>query len=105
MPPRIRRRITSSKREEIEKEQEELSKTIVRPFDISQSLPVSYSTVSTSVLAQPLTIKDSGVLYMSLIKSRNNYLVQCPMFRLYWVKQSSYVRKLLELNKHHFPLI
>ncbi|RCK54969.1 SWR1-complex protein 3 [Candida viswanathii] len=99
MPPRIRRRITSSKREEIEKEQEELSKTIVRPFDISQSLPVSYSTASTTVLAQPLTVKDSGVLYMSLIKSRNNYLIQCPMFRLYWVKQSSYVRKLLELDK------
>ena len=43
MPPRIRRRITTSKREEIEKEQEELSKTIIRPYDVLQSLPVSYS--------------------------------------------------------------
>ena len=85
MPPRIRRRITTSKREEIEKEQEELSKTIIRPYDVLQSLPVSYSqppTSTSSIFTHPLTIKDTGTLYYSLIKSRNNYLTMCPMFKL-----------------------
>ncbi|CAI5756489.1 unnamed protein product [Candida verbasci] len=99
MPPRIRRRITSSKKEEIEKEQELLSKSIVRPFDVLNNLPVSYSLPNIEVLKQPLTVKDSGVLYRSLLKSRTTYLTSCPMFQLYWVKQSSYIRKLMDEGK------
>ncbi|KAI5958999.1 SWC3 [Candida pseudojiufengensis] len=102
MPPRIRRRLTTSKRNEIEKQQElvEQSQQIVRPFETIHSLPVSFSSVSQeSSLNQPLTIKDTGVLYLSLIKSRSNYLKLCPMFQLYWVKQSSYIKKLVDQDK------
>ncbi|KAI5960528.1 SWC3 [Candida theae] len=100
MPARIRRRITSSRRDEIEKEQEEQSQQIIRPFENVHGLPVSYTASSqTSFLNQPLTIKDTAVLYLSLIKSRSSYLKLCPMFQLYWVKQSSYIKKLMEQDK------
>ncbi|KAI5951880.1 SWC3 [Candida jiufengensis] len=102
MPPRIRRRLTTSKRNEIEKEQEiqEQSQQIVRPFETIHSFPVSFSSISQkSSLNQPLTIKDTGVLYLSLMKSRSNYLKICPMFQLYWVKQSSYIKKLIDQDK------
>lgn len=103
MAPRMRRRITSAKREQIEKEQEALSKSIVRPFDVVNGLPVSYNMPPyghyEDVLKTPLTVKDSGILYRSLMKSRTNYITVCPMFRLYWVKQTSYVKKLIGENK------
>ncbi|KAI3405712.2 SWC3 [Candida oxycetoniae] len=100
MPPRVRRRITSSQRDEIEKEQEEQSHKIIRPFEDVHSFPVSYSATSQiSSISQPLTIKDTGILYLSIIKSRYNILRLCPMFQLYWVKQSSYIKKLLEQDK------
>ncbi|CCG21276.1 hypothetical protein CORT_0A08920 [Candida orthopsilosis Co 90-125] len=100
MPARIRRRITSSRRDEIEKDQEEQSQQIIRPFENVHDLPVSYTASSqSSFLNQPLTIKDTAVLYLSLIKSRSNYLKLCPMFQLYWVKQSSYIKKLMEQDK------
>lgn len=100
MPARIRRRITSQRRDEIEKEQEEQSQQIIRPFENVHGLPVSYTASSqSSFLNQPLTIKDTAVLYLSLIKSRSNYLKLCPMFQLYWVKQSSYIKKLMEQDK------
>ena len=100
MSTRIRRRITSLRRDEIEKEQEEQSHQIIRPFENVHGLPGSYTASSqSSFLNQPLTIKDTAVLYLSLIRSRSNYLKLCPMFQLYWVKQSSYVRKLMEQDK------
>ncbi|KAG5417363.1 SWC3 [Candida metapsilosis] len=100
MPARIRRRITSSRRDEIEKEQEEQSQQIIRPFENVHGFPVSYAASSqSSFLNQPLTIKDTAVLYLSLMKSRSNYLKLCPMFQLYWVKQSSYIKKLMEQDK------
>lgn len=103
MPPRIRRRITSARREQIEKEQEQLSRAIVRPFEVLSGLPVSFSQPPNGhyedVLKNPLTIKDTGVLYRSLMKSRFTYIHVCPLFTLYWVKQSSYAKKLAEQDK------
>lgn len=96
MAPRMRHRITSSKREEIERQQREMSKAIARPFDVIGNLPVSYTGPPShyeEVFKNPLTVKDSGVLYRSLMKSRYNYMNVGPMFDLYWIKQSSYARK------------
>ncbi|CAL1211461.1 unnamed protein product, partial [Candida parapsilosis] len=89
MSTRIRRRITSSRRDEIEKEQEEQSHQIIRPFE---NVHVKFPQSTTYD-------QDTAVLYLSLIRSRSNYLKLCPMFQLYWVKQSSYVRKLMEQDK------
>lgn len=106
MAPRMRRRITSAKREEIEKQQKALSQTIVRPFEVLSGLPLSYNPPPNGhyedVLKNPLTTKDSGVLYRSLMKSRLNYMNIGPMFKLYWLKQSSYAKKMqqLEQEKH-----
>lgn len=103
MPPRMRRRITTAKREEIEKEQKILDSTIVRPFETLEGLPISYNPPPTGnyedVLKNPLTIKDSAVLYNSLIRSRNTYVQHAPMFKLYWVKQTAYAKKLAEMEK------
>lgn len=103
MPPRMRRRITTAKREEIEKEQKLLDSTIVRPFETLEGLPVSYNPPADGhyedVLKNPLTIKDSAVLYNSLIRSRNTYVQHAPMFKLYWVKQTAYAKKLAEMEK------
>lgn len=103
MPPRMRRRITTAKREEIEKEQKILDSTIVRPFETLEGLPISYNPPPAGnyedVLKNPLTIKDSAVLYNSLIRSRNTYVQHAPMFKLYWVKQTAYAKKLAEMEK------
>lgn len=99
----MRRRITTAKREEIEKEQKLLDTTIVRPFETLEGLPISYNPPPNGhyedVLKNPLTIKDSAVLYNSLIRSRNTYVQHAPMFKLYWVKQSAYAKKLAEMEK------
>lgn len=99
----MRRRITTAKREEIEKEQKILDSTIVRPFETLEGLPISYNPPPSGhyedVLKNPLTIKDSAVLYNSLIRSRNTYVQHAPMFKLYWVKQTAYAKKLAEMEK------
>lgn len=103
MAPRIRRRITTAKREEIEKQQKALSQAIVRPFEVLSGLPVSYNPPPNGhyedVLKNPLTTKDTGVLYRSLMKSRLNYMNMGPMFKLYWLKQSSYAKKMQQLDQ------
>lgn len=103
MAPRIRRRITTAKREEIEKQQKALSQAIVRPFEVLSGLPVSYNPPPNghyeNVLKNPLTTKDTGVLYRSLMKSRLNYMNIGPMFKLYWLKQSSYAKKMQQLDQ------
>ncbi|MCH0629378.1 hypothetical protein JNB11_05315 [Kocuria palustris] len=101
MPPRIRRRITTARREQIEEEQRKLEKQVVRPFDVINGLPVSFKPPGDydEVLKQPLTVKDSGVLYRLLLKSRYNYANVAPMFRLHWLRQSNYQRKMAELGK------
>lgn len=102
----MRRRITLAKREQIEKEQRILDKTIVRPFDVVEGLPVSYAAPGNfeDVLKNPLSIKDSAVLYNALIRSRNTYVFHCPMFKLYWVKQTAYAKKLADLERERGPL-
>lgn len=99
----MRRRITTAKREEIEKEQKLLDSTIVRPFETLEGLPISYNPPPNGhyedVLKNPLTIKDSAVLYNSLVRSRNTYVQHAPMFKLYWVKQTAYAKKLAEMEK------
>lgn len=103
MPPRIRRRITQAKLDEIEEQQRQLSQEIVRPFEILEDLPISFNQPPNGhfedVFKTPLTIKDTGVLYRSLMKLRYYYVHVCPMFRLYWVKQTSYAKKLAEMDK------
>ncbi|KAF3993415.1 hypothetical protein FT663_00438 [Candidozyma haemuli var. vulneris] len=107
MPPRMRRRITTAKREEIEAEQRLLDKQIVRPFETVEGLPISYNKPPhghyEDVLKNPLTMKDSAVLYNSLIRSRNTYVFHAPMFKLYWVKQTAYAKKLAEMEKGPQP--
>lgn len=99
----MRRRITSAKREEIEKQQKALSQAIVRPFEVLSGLPLSYNPPPNGhyedVLKNPLTTKDTGVLYRSLMKSRLNYMNTGPMFKLYWLKQSSYAKKMQQLDQ------
>lgn len=103
----MRRRITTAKREEIEAEQRLLDKQIVRPFETVEGLPISYNKPPhghyEDVLKNPLTLKDSAVLYNSLIRSRNTYVFHAPMFKLYWVKQTAYAKKLAELEKGPQP--
>lgn len=103
MPPRMRRRITTAKREEIENEQKILDNKIVRPFETLNGLPISYNEPPhgnyEEILKNPLTIKDSAVLYNSLIRSRNTYVFHAPMFKLHWVKQTTYAKKLAEMDK------
>lgn len=103
----MRRRITTAKREEIEAEQRLLDKQIVRPFETVEGLPISFNKPPhghyEDVLKNPLTMKDSAVLYNSLIRSRNTYVFHAPMFKLYWVKQTAYAKKLAELEKGPQP--
>lgn len=98
----MRRRITTAKREEIEKEQQLLDKKIVRPFETLDDLPISYNEPPyghyQDILKHPLTVKDLAVLYNSLIRSRNTYVFHAPMFKLHWVKQTAYAKKLAEMD-------
>lgn len=105
----MRRRITTAKREEIRRQQEQLSQTINRPFELLLGLPVSYNKPPyghyEDVIKNPLTIKDSAVLYTSLLRSRYNHIYIGPMFRLYWMKQTAYAKKLAdELKKEEVYL-
>lgn len=101
----MRRRITSARREEIEKEQRILDSTIVRPFETLENLPISYNPPPhenyEEVIKNPLTIKDSAVLYTALMRSRNTYVYHAPMLKLYWVKQTAYAKKLAEMEKEN----
>lgn len=102
MSNRMRRRITTAKREEIEKEQKLLDTTIVRPFEVLQGLPTSYSAPPgqyEEILKNPLTVKDSAALYNSLLLSRNTIVQHAPMFKLHWVRQTAYAKKLAEMDK------
>lgn len=98
----MRRRITTAKREEIEKEQKLLDLTIVRPFETLNGLPISYSAPPSQygdILKNPLTVKDSAVLYNSLLRSRDTIVHHAPMFKLHWVRQTAYAKKLAEMDK------
>ena len=102
MSTRMRRRITTAKRQEIEKEQRLLDSTIVRPFETLQGLPISYSAPPgqyEDILKNPLTVKDSAVLYNALLRSRETIVHHAPMFKLHWVRQTAYAKKLEHMDK------
>ena len=55
-----------------------------RPFEIIDCLPASLDVPDyNSALTHPLTVKDSAVLYNSLVQSRKTW-VKGEMFELYW---------------------
>ncbi|ODQ77884.1 hypothetical protein BABINDRAFT_168840 [Babjeviella inositovora NRRL Y-12698] len=85
MPPRIKRRTTVAARRIIALENEAELEKVPRPFEIVSRLPVSTNEPDYSVLAYPLSIKDSAVLYTSLARSRKTWL-DATTFQLYWSK-------------------
>lgn len=107
MPPRMRRRITTATREEIDRQQKALSKSINRPFDLVGNLPVSYNEPGSYelVFKNPLTVKDTGVLYLSLLRSRHCYVYEGPMFALYWIKQSAYAKKMAAQDSKYYEKV
>lgn len=107
MPPRMRRRITTATREEIDRQQKALSKSINRPFDLVSNLPVSYNEPESyeQMFKTPLTVKDTGVLYLSLLRSRHCYVYDGPMFALYWIKQSAYAKKMAAQDSKYYEKV
>ena len=107
MPPRMRRRITTATREEIDRQQKALAKSINRPFDLVANLPVSYNEPGSYelVFKNPLTVKDTGVLYLSLLRSRHCYVYEGPMFALYWIKQSAYAKKMAAQDSKYYEKV
>lgn len=58
-----------------------------RPFELIEDLPCSIEPPQySSALAHPLSVKDSAVLYSSMLNSRRTW-VRAEMFDLYWSKQ------------------
>lgn len=71
-----------------------------RPFKIIQNLPLSKDPGQIpdySLLNNPLSIKDSSVLYNSLIVSRFNWLNH--MFKTYWTRREQLLIGTADLNK------
>lgn len=58
---------------------------LARPFKVIQNLPIAKGDIDYSALKNPLSIKDSAVLYNSLYVSRFNWLHH--VFRVYWSKR------------------
>ncbi|QLG73222.1 hypothetical protein HG535_0E03060 [Zygotorulaspora mrakii] len=56
-----------------------------RPFEIVADLPCSLESAQYSALTHPLSVKDSAVLYDSLVRSRKTW-VHGEMFDLYFTK-------------------
>lgn len=62
------------------------SRNTGRPFDIVGDLPCTIEPPEyNSTLSYPLSVKDSGVLYTSLLNSRKSW-IKGEMFELYWSK-------------------
>ncbi|AMD18830.1 HBL072Cp [Eremothecium sinecaudum] len=57
-----------------------------RPFQIIERLPCSIEPPKYSVFTQALSVRDSAVLYSSLLASRRTW-IKAEMFELYWSKQ------------------
>lgn len=75
-----------------------------RPFKVIQNLPINKHDTSKdsinqpdySLLKHPLSVKDSAILYNSLIVSRFNWINH--MFKTYWTRREQVIRG-LDLNK------
>lgn len=62
-----------------------------RPFKVVQNLPVSDKSPDYEKLTHPLSIKDSGVLYNSLLVSRHNWLYN--VFPTCWSRRDQYMNE------------
>ena len=70
-----------------------------RPFKVIQNLPVSKSTSELpdyTTMKHPLSVKDSAVLYNSLIVSRFNWIHH--IFKTYWTRREQVIRG-VDMNK------
>lgn len=89
MPPKGKRRGNArgrSKSEALSDNEEELPPPPPpRPFKEIEGLPLSTEEPSYSILNNALSIKDTAVLYSSLMRSRKSY-TNGNIFDLYWAK-------------------
>lgn len=70
-----------------------------RPFKVIQNLPVSKSASELpdyTTMKHPLSVKDSAVLYNSLIVSRFNWIHH--IFKTYWTRREQVIRG-VDMNK------
>ncbi|AEY96645.1 FAEL336Wp [Eremothecium gossypii FDAG1] len=65
---------------------EDDEKSSGRPFRILEKLPCSAEPPRYDVLTHALSVRDSAVLYNSLLASRRTW-IKAEMFELYWSKQ------------------
>lgn len=70
-----------------------------RPFKVIQNLPISKQAepIDYSKLTKSLSVKDSGILYNSLIVSRFNWLNH--VFKTYWTRREQNLIGLKNSNK------
>ncbi|KAH3688847.1 hypothetical protein WICPIJ_000153 [Wickerhamomyces pijperi] len=90
MPPKSRTRRAKKQQEEEDNEPsdieiEQTPTTLARPFQVVEGLPVSTQEPDYGLLTNPLSIKDTAVLYSSLTTSRKSY-ISGNIFDLYWAK-------------------
>lgn len=90
MPPKNARKAAARRRAKKEEEGSEIEDELPpeappRPFKEIDSLPMSQDPPDYNILNQPLSIKDSAVLYSSLMKSRTGYTIS-NVFDMYWAK-------------------
>lgn len=89
MPPKGKRRGNTkgkAKSEEVSDNEDELPPPPPpRPFKEIEGLPMSIDEPSYSILNNALSLKDSAVLYSSLMRSRKSY-TNGNIFDLYWAK-------------------
>ncbi|KAG0669917.1 SWR1-complex protein 3 [Maudiozyma exigua] len=88
--PKTRRKRKQESDEEVsdisDDEMQERKNIEGRPFEVIDLLPASVDPPNyNSALTHPLSVKDSAVLYNSLIQSRRTWL-KGEMFELYWVR-------------------
>ncbi|KAG0671289.1 SWR1-complex protein 3, partial [Kluyveromyces marxianus] len=69
-----------------------------RPYYMVEDLSSSIEVPRYDTLNYPLSVKDSAVLYTSLLSSRRTW-VKGEMFQLYWAKQYMNIKEREELKK------
>ncbi|GMM34371.1 Swc3 protein [Saccharomycopsis crataegensis] len=80
----------------------EIEKVVKRPFKLINNLPISDSRPIYSKIRNPLSIKDSAILYTSLQTSRQ-FWIEGNFFELYWSKaqerQQKYANSKIEAQQ------
>ncbi|CDO95695.1 unnamed protein product [Kluyveromyces dobzhanskii CBS 2104] len=69
-----------------------------RPYYLVEDLPCSIDPPRYDTFTHPLSVKDSAVLYSSLLSSRRTW-IKGEMFQLYWAKQYMNTKEKEELKK------